>query len=193
MVETLWPHALPVYLFLFTVEIDPPYNLTYTLMNMTKDEAGCNVLVSWQYPIAQQVQIGWITLIYELRYRAISEPSNWKVLWNVWGGRWPIQWKPLALLCGGGIYFLVWIVCTCLFTKTNQYKVILPCMEWWSLSYDEPFCPGWAWPLPGWQWISCQVTRAHWMVWWVWKLCKSYAMTICSQISTQLNTSECLY
>ncbi|XP_027012255.1 growth hormone receptor-like isoform X1 [Tachysurus fulvidraco] len=61
------------------VEIDPPYNLTYTLMNMTKDEAGCNVLVSWQYPIAQQVQIGWITLIYELRYRAMSEPSNWKV------------------------------------------------------------------------------------------------------------------
>ncbi|KAK3511300.1 hypothetical protein QTP70_034963, partial [Hemibagrus guttatus] len=61
------------------VEIDPPYNLTYTLINMTKNEAGCTVLVSWQYPIAQQVQIGWITLIYELRYRAVSEPDNWKV------------------------------------------------------------------------------------------------------------------
>ncbi|KAM9454351.1 growth hormone receptor isoform 1-T1 [Clarias gariepinus] len=61
------------------VEIDPPFNLTYTLLNMTKDEACCTVLVSWQYPIAQHVQIGWITLVYELRYRAVSEPNNWKV------------------------------------------------------------------------------------------------------------------
>ncbi|KAI5090118.1 growth hormone receptor precursor, partial [Silurus meridionalis] len=61
------------------VEIDPPFNVTYTLMNKSKDEAGHTVLVSWQYPIAQHVQIGWITLIYELRYRAVSEPNNWKV------------------------------------------------------------------------------------------------------------------
>ncbi|MCI4393646.1 hypothetical protein PGIGA_G00159820 [Pangasianodon gigas] len=61
------------------VEIDPPFNLTYTLMNTTKGEAGRTVQVSWQYPIAQHVQIGWITLIYELRYRAASEPDSWKV------------------------------------------------------------------------------------------------------------------
>ncbi|TSK17783.1 prolactin receptor [Bagarius yarrelli] len=60
------------------VEIDPPFNLTYTL-NMSKHEAGCTVVVSWQYPIAQQVQIGWITLRYELRYRLVPEPDNWKV------------------------------------------------------------------------------------------------------------------
>lgn len=53
-------------------------------MNMTNDEAGQTVLVSWQYPIAQHVQIGWITLIYELRYRAASEPNNWKVLRYMW-------------------------------------------------------------------------------------------------------------
>lgn len=61
------------------VKIDPPFNLTYTLMNMTKYEAGQTVLVSWQYPIAQHVQIGWITLIYELRYTLATEPNNWKV------------------------------------------------------------------------------------------------------------------
>ncbi|XP_062866898.1 prolactin receptor-like [Trichomycterus rosablanca] len=61
------------------VEIDPPFNLTYTLMNISEDESGRTALVSWQYPIAQQVNIGWITLIYELRFRAMSEPSVWKV------------------------------------------------------------------------------------------------------------------
>lgn len=49
-------------------------------MNTTKDEAGRTVLVSWQYPIPQHVKIGWITLIYELRYKADSEPNKWKVL-----------------------------------------------------------------------------------------------------------------
>lgn len=72
---------------LVTVKIDPPFNLTYTLLNMTKDEAGHTVLVSWQYPIAQHVQIGWITLIYELRYRLATEPNNWKVLRYMWGKR----------------------------------------------------------------------------------------------------------
>ncbi|XP_017557286.1 prolactin receptor-like isoform X1 [Pygocentrus nattereri] len=61
------------------VEIDPPFNLTYTLMNISNDESGRTALVSWQYPIAQQVHIGWITLIYELRFRPLSEPNNWKV------------------------------------------------------------------------------------------------------------------
>lgn len=53
-------------------------------MNMTKDEVGRTVLVSWQYPIAQHVQIGWITLLYELRYRDASESDNWKVLRCRW-------------------------------------------------------------------------------------------------------------
>ncbi|XP_066517562.1 prolactin receptor-like [Hoplias malabaricus] len=61
------------------VEIDPPFNLSYTLMNISEYESGRTVLVSWQYPIAPQVQIGWITLIYELRFRPLNEPNNWKV------------------------------------------------------------------------------------------------------------------
>ncbi|XP_072513893.1 growth hormone receptor-like isoform X1 [Salminus brasiliensis] len=61
------------------VEIDPPFNLTYTLMNISEDESGRTAVVSWQYPIAQQVHIGWITLIYELRFRPLSKPNKWKV------------------------------------------------------------------------------------------------------------------
>ncbi|XP_028811203.1 prolactin receptor isoform X1 [Denticeps clupeoides] len=61
------------------VEIDPPFNLTHVLMNVSENESGRTVLVSWSYPIQSHVHTGWITLVYELRYRLISEPSKWKV------------------------------------------------------------------------------------------------------------------
>lgn len=92
-------------------------------MNTSKDEAGHTVLVSWQYPIAQHVQIGWITLIYELRYRAASEPNNWKVLRQTWH-RMTEKTRWLCYVVGEFIG-LVWFVCTRPLTRTNQYKVIL--------------------------------------------------------------------
>ncbi|XP_062384003.1 prolactin receptor-like [Sardina pilchardus] len=61
------------------VEIDPPFNLTYTLMNESEGEAGRTAQVSWSYPIPAHVHIGWITLVYELRFRPAADPDNWKV------------------------------------------------------------------------------------------------------------------
>ncbi|XP_065110085.1 growth hormone receptor-like [Paramisgurnus dabryanus] len=61
------------------VETDPPFNLTYSILNKTDDESSNIVLVSWLYPIASHVNGGWITLEYELRYRQLSDPDRWKV------------------------------------------------------------------------------------------------------------------
>ncbi|XP_063067660.1 growth hormone receptor-like [Engraulis encrasicolus] len=60
------------------VEIDPPFNLTYMLMNSSEGESSRTALVSWSYPIPSLVHIGWITLIYELRFWSIADPDNWK-------------------------------------------------------------------------------------------------------------------
>ncbi|XP_036401793.1 prolactin receptor-like [Megalops cyprinoides] len=61
------------------VETDPPFNLSYWLKNSTEDETGRTAVVSWLYPIAADVQMGWVTLVYELQFRRKSEPHNWKV------------------------------------------------------------------------------------------------------------------
>ncbi|KAI2668853.1 Growth hormone receptor [Labeo rohita] len=61
------------------VEIDPPFNLTYIMLNESVGESGRSVLLSWSYPVESQVREGWITLIYELRYRHFAQPDNWKM------------------------------------------------------------------------------------------------------------------
>ncbi|XP_029113949.1 growth hormone receptor-like [Scleropages formosus] len=61
------------------VETDPPFDLTYRPSNSSADEAGRTTVISWQYPIAADVQMGWVTLVYELQYRRESEPRDWKV------------------------------------------------------------------------------------------------------------------
>uniref|UniRef100_A0A8C2L0U2 Fibronectin type-III domain-containing protein n=1 Tax=Cyprinus carpio TaxID=7962 RepID=A0A8C2L0U2_CYPCA len=61
------------------VEIDPPFNLTYIMLNESFGESGRSILLSWLYPVASQVREGWITLIYELHYRHLAQPDNWRV------------------------------------------------------------------------------------------------------------------
>ncbi|XP_061081700.1 prolactin receptor-like [Conger conger] len=60
------------------VETDPPFNLTYWLTNSSGEGAGCSALVSWLYPNAADVHVGWVTLDFELQYRRKSEPHSWK-------------------------------------------------------------------------------------------------------------------
>ncbi|XP_016088070.1 growth hormone receptor-like [Sinocyclocheilus grahami] len=67
-------HVLPS-----PVKIDPPFNLTYIMLNESVSESGRSILLSWLYPVASQVREGWITLIYELRYRHLAQPDNWRV------------------------------------------------------------------------------------------------------------------
>lgn len=61
------------------VETEAPVNLTYELHDAGGDEMGHNTLLSWVYPKPNDLQYGWITLVYELQYRRLSEPHNWKV------------------------------------------------------------------------------------------------------------------
>ena len=79
MIVTLM--SLP--LCLRPVELEAPVNLTYTLLNGSKDDDGHTVKVTWVYPVPDHIQFGWISLDFELQYRHISEPTNWKVQWDI--------------------------------------------------------------------------------------------------------------
>uniref|UniRef100_A0A3P8SFE8 Fibronectin type-III domain-containing protein n=1 Tax=Amphiprion percula TaxID=161767 RepID=A0A3P8SFE8_AMPPE len=61
------------------VQTEAPVNLTYTLTDAGGDEMGHNALLTWRYPVPSDLQYGWITLVYELQYRRVTEPDNWKV------------------------------------------------------------------------------------------------------------------
>ncbi|XP_042260411.1 growth hormone receptor-like [Thunnus maccoyii] len=61
------------------VQTEAPVNLTYTLTDAGGDEIGHDALLSWTYPVPSDLQYGWITLVYELQYRRVTEPDNWKV------------------------------------------------------------------------------------------------------------------
>lgn len=61
------------------VETEAPVNLTFELSDAGGDETGYNALLSWTYPQPGDLQYGWITLVYELQYRRLSEADNWKV------------------------------------------------------------------------------------------------------------------
>ncbi len=95
-----------------------------------------------------------------------------------------IRWLCYAV---GGI-LLAWFGSTCPLRGKGHCRSIQSCSEWSPLSCDETFLSWWEWSLPGWQCPHPQGTRAHWMLWWGWKWCESYAMAFSHQISTQLNT-----
>ncbi|XP_061635531.1 prolactin receptor-like [Phyllopteryx taeniolatus] len=61
------------------VQTDAPVNLKYELMDAGGDEIGHDVLLTWVYPRPSDLKYGWITLVYELQYRRVSEPDKWKV------------------------------------------------------------------------------------------------------------------
>ncbi|XP_030610489.1 growth hormone receptor-like [Archocentrus centrarchus] len=61
------------------VQTETPVNLTYNLTDADSNEMGQTALISWTYPEPAHVQYGWITLVYELQYRRVTEPDNWKV------------------------------------------------------------------------------------------------------------------
>lgn len=61
------------------VETDPPSNLTYVMLNESIGEVGRSVLVSWLHPVKSLVHEEQIMLVYELRYRNLAQPDNWRV------------------------------------------------------------------------------------------------------------------
>lgn len=65
--------------FASPVETDPPFNLSYIMMNESHCGSCRSIMLSWMYPVETQVREGWITLVYELRYRNLAQPDTWKV------------------------------------------------------------------------------------------------------------------
>ncbi|KAL1282940.1 hypothetical protein QQF64_001743, partial [Cirrhinus molitorella] len=61
------------------VEIDPPFNLTYIMLNDSVGESGRSILLSWLNPVESHVREGWLTLVFEVRYRHHAQPDNWKM------------------------------------------------------------------------------------------------------------------
>ncbi len=78
----------------------------------------------------------------------------------------------------GGI-LLAWFGSTCPLDRratSNQCRVVLGDYLYLVMKHFYPDQDRWEWSLPGWQCLHPQGTRGHWMVWWVWKWCESYAM-----------------
>ena len=61
------------------VQTEAPVNLSYALRDAGGDERGHSALLAWSYPVPEDLQYGWITLVYELQYRRVTEPGDWKV------------------------------------------------------------------------------------------------------------------
>ncbi|CAJ1086884.1 prolactin receptor-like [Xyrichtys novacula] len=61
------------------VQTEAPVNLSFALKDAGGDEMGHNAQLSWAYPVPSDLKYGWITLVYELQYRRVTEPDNWKV------------------------------------------------------------------------------------------------------------------
>ncbi|XP_041087096.1 growth hormone receptor-like isoform X2 [Polyodon spathula] len=79
-VDTEWgavnsePHYFD---FLDILQPDPPVSLTWTLLNGSHSTHYADVMISWSPPPSADVDSGWISLQYQLRYR--SSNSEWKM------------------------------------------------------------------------------------------------------------------
>ncbi|XP_052460019.1 growth hormone receptor-like [Carassius gibelio] len=67
----------------FTVENivhpDPPVGLNWTLLNVSRSGLHFDVLVRWAPPPSADVQMGWMSLVYQVHYR-VRNASHWEML-----------------------------------------------------------------------------------------------------------------
>lgn len=65
----------------FTVENivhpDPPIGLNWTLLNVSRSGLHFDVLVRWAAPPSADVQMGWMSLVYQVQYR-VRNTSHWE-------------------------------------------------------------------------------------------------------------------
>ncbi|XP_048065540.1 growth hormone receptor a [Megalobrama amblycephala] len=67
----------------FTVENivhpDPPIGLNWTLLNVSRSGLHFDILVRWAPPPSADVQMGWMSLVYQVQYR-VRNTSQWEML-----------------------------------------------------------------------------------------------------------------
>nr|AHG94936.1 growth hormone receptor 2 [Lateolabrax japonicus] len=61
------------------VQPDPPFGLNWTLLNVSLTGTYYDVKLSWKPPESADVEMGWMTLQYEVRYRDVSS-DLWEVV-----------------------------------------------------------------------------------------------------------------
>ncbi|XP_061590498.1 growth hormone receptor-like [Cololabis saira] len=59
------------------VQPDPPVSLNWTLLNMSVTGSYYDIMLSWKPPQSADVEMGWMTLQYEVQYRSASS-YHWK-------------------------------------------------------------------------------------------------------------------
>ncbi|XP_075311999.1 growth hormone receptor b isoform X1 [Odontesthes bonariensis] len=60
------------------VQPDPPFNLNWTLLNVSLTGTYYDVMLSWKPPPSADVEMGWMTLQYEVQHRSVSS-DVWEV------------------------------------------------------------------------------------------------------------------
>ncbi|XP_012687635.2 growth hormone receptor a [Clupea harengus] len=67
----------------FTVENivkpDAPVNLNWTLLNVSRSRLHFDIMVRWEPPPSAAVDIGWMSLVYQIQYRLVNM-SHWDML-----------------------------------------------------------------------------------------------------------------
>ncbi|XP_070845278.1 growth hormone receptor b isoform X2 [Chaetodon trifascialis] len=61
------------------VQPDPPVSLNWTLLNVSLTSSHYDVMLSWKPPQSADVEMGWMTLQYEVQYRDVSS-HLWEVV-----------------------------------------------------------------------------------------------------------------
>lgn len=65
-----------------SVRPDPPVALNWTLLNISPSGLRYDVMVSWEPPLSAEVELGWMRLQYELRYRE-QNATKWQAVCHV--------------------------------------------------------------------------------------------------------------
>ncbi|KAM9735446.1 growth hormone receptor-like isoform 2-T2 [Menidia menidia] len=60
------------------VKPDPPVSLNWTLLNVSLTGTFYDIMLSWKPPQSADVEMGWMTLQYEVQYRCVSS-DKWEV------------------------------------------------------------------------------------------------------------------
>ncbi|XP_039635235.1 growth hormone receptor b isoform X1 [Perca fluviatilis] len=61
------------------VQPDPPVSLNWTLLNVSLTGTYYDIMLSWKPPQSADVEMGWMTLQYEVQYRDVNS-DQWEVV-----------------------------------------------------------------------------------------------------------------
>lgn len=75
------------------VRPDPPIGLNWTLLNVGLTGTHFDIIVTWGPPESADVQMGWMTLQYEVQYREVNS-TLWKAVGVYWS---KIENSPLVV------------------------------------------------------------------------------------------------